>query len=214
MSKRIAIIEILFLCISIFALMLQSYFIFVPALFVTVFIFISILLDKSNLKKSWKKEHDLLRDDRRNYSSINIGYKKVDDEGLDLTVKHSNLYSDFLIMQRYYSLGKSGCIIKVNMKNSHSYLNVRRLSLFTLDMLHDVTLLEHGAFYYSYKVKWKTVFNSFLYFVCNIRDDIQMCKKEKVDYSLLTEMNSFAEKRGMSICWYLNGKKIKESDIK
>ena len=117
-------------------------------------------------------------------------------------------------MQRYYSLGKPGCTIKVNMKNTHSYFNVRRLSLFTLEMLHDVTLLEHGAFYYSYKVKWKTVFNSFLYFACNVRDVIQMRRKGIIDYSLLTEMNRFAEKRGMSICWYMNGERIKESDKK
>ena len=211
MNKRITIIEILLLSISISALILQLYYFFVLTFFVIILNIIAIILDKSKIKHNWRKEPDLLNDDRRNYNIINIGYDRIDGEGLDLTIKHSNLYSDFLILKRYYSLGKSGCTVRVNMKNIPSYFNKRRLSVFVLDMLHEVTLLEHGAIYYSYKIKWRTVFNTLLYFICNIKDDIQKCiRKDRIDYSLLDEINSFAEKRGISIRWYLDGKKLEK----
>lgn len=211
MNKRIIIIEtvIIIFCVSSYVFKLWCLLILASILFAIVTI--SLLLDKSNMKSKWNKELDFLNDDRRNYDIINIGYNVVDNEGLDLTVKHSNIYSDYLLLQRYYSLGKRGCKIKFNMKNSRFYFdNSKTLSLFVLNLLHDVTVLEHGTGYYLYKIKWGCFFNTLLYFLLNICDCVQVKTLRNIEANnlLFVEINRFAVDRGFEIDWYINGKKL------
>lgn len=86
----------------------------------------------------------------RNYDVLLLGSRKCAHEtaaGQILNLKNDfrNLYTDYLLVQRWYSLTRMGGDVVVEMDFSdNQYLNNSKINKLDYDLLHPVTLLEHG----------------------------------------------------------------------
>ena len=149
MNKKILLLKIILLISFIFLLPYRVYILS----FLIFGIFGLLEADRFfgkiiNAKEKWHRAPELLNDDKRNYDMLILGYKMPQNKevynGLDMTITYSTLYSDFLLMQRYYSLVKKGGTIIFNLPENRLYYKKHRLSIFTLNMLHPVTILEHS----------------------------------------------------------------------
>ena len=132
-----------------------------------------------------------------------------DNVGLDLTQKYTNLYSDFLLLKRYYSLVKSGGKIIVNMDATKAYMLKQRPTVFSLCMLHPVTLMELGKFYYIYEIKLKEILNPLIFFFNETTSYIIKKRKTNIcNKILMRDMENFCNERNLKIVWYINGSRI------
>lgn len=156
----------------------------------------------------WKKVPDLLNDFTRNYKVIYLGYQSLGSDGLDLTQKYSNLYSDYLMLQRYYSLGCDNCRFIINTRSNKEYQYSCKPSLFSLNMLHPITILEHNVLLYKYAIEWGEFLTPMLFYLkcffnCinrNIHSDIIYC-----NYELFKEILCFSKERGLRVEVYIEG---------
>lgn len=183
----IAIIFMLFFMITLYAFALRKY---------------------SELPLKWEKQPNLLQDKRRNFDIIYIGDLCQYGAGLDLTVKYSNLYSDYLLLQRYYSLlSKTGRVI-FNIKANRNYMKSQKLSWFVLGMLHPVTLLEHGKVYYNYVYKWEELFTPLYYIIRHIVPNVNNEDSILNKNDLVDEIKKFACDRSIKVEFWCDGKRV------
>ncbi|MDD3414648.1 MAG: hypothetical protein PHY47_11685 [Lachnospiraceae bacterium] len=207
MKKRVLAILLGCLLLIIISNLCKWYAISIMLIIVLGLTIISALLCKySNVSILWKKAPDLLNDGQRNFGIMYLGWPIEYVDGLDMTVVYSNLYSDFLIFQRYYSLLKKGGTVIFYLKDDLKYFYKRKLSLFCLNMLHPVTLLEHGKIYYDYEYKWNEMFNTIIYFLMIFRKEIRVTK---INYNQLREIKTFAQERDLEIVFRFKGETIK-----
>ena len=187
----------------------QNFFVLSFCLSIFLLYLLMKLLQKSRISNNWKKTPDLLRSNSRNYSFLELGYKAVRVDSLDLTQKYTNLYSDFLVLQRFYSLVKQGGTIIFNMWSSEYYMSSHRPSLFSLCMLHPVTLLELGRIYFFYEYMCGEILNPLLFLIKEIihRND-RANKNCKCNREMMSEIEAFCGKRNLKIEWHIDGQKI------
>ena len=166
-------------------------------------------LKKCKITNNWNKTPDFLKDDIRNYSYLELGYERVGKDGLDLTQKYTNLYSDYLILKRFYSLVKKDGTIIINMKPTEYYMFHSRPSVFSLCMLHPVTLLELGKIYYLYEIVFGEILNPLL-FVLKEMGMRTIKNKETNMYNegLMQEIEEFCNARNLRVEWYITGTRI------
>lgn len=169
-----------------------------------------LVINKSRIIHNWKKEPKLLNDSTRNYQYLELGYQRTrENSGLDLTQKYTNLYSDFLLLKRYYSLVKRGGVIVVNMDATKSYMLKQQPTVFSLCMLHPVTLLELGIFYYVYEIKLKGILTPLFFLLNEVTSHIIKKKKTNIcNKILMSDMENFCKERNLKIVWYINGSRI------
>ncbi len=86
---------------------------------------------------------------QRNYDFLILGSKNItfseNHSNLDLRNYGRNQYTDFLIVQRYYSFLKKGGTVRILIDLADkTYQSSSKISYFDYPLLHKVTLLEHG----------------------------------------------------------------------
>ncbi len=206
--KKIYIVFCLFLLLS--SLYFQLYTISTIILILQIVVVFLLLINKSKIVYNWRKEPELLNNSIRNYQYLELGYQRTGDKnGLDLTQKYTNLYSDFLLLKRYYSLLKRGGSIVINMDATKSYMFKQRPTVFSLCMLHPVTLMEIGKLYYVYEIMFKEILNPLIFLLNEVKSHI--IKKGKINISnktLMQEMEAFCKERNLKIVWYINSSRI------
>lgn len=154
----------------------------------------------------WKKMPNLLTDDRRNYPCIELGIKPVDQSGLDLTQEFSNLFSDFLVLKRMYSLvGKNG-IVHINMGQTKSYMFQKSPSIFSLSMLHPVTLMELGWRYYFYEIILRECLNPLLFCLKHFTHNFFPRNNEAGSYNflLMWQIEEFCRERDVVVEFFID----------
>lgn len=164
---------------------------------------------KSKFNINWNKSPDFLRDDTRNYSYLELGYKQLGKDGLDLTQEYTNLYSDYLVLKRFYSLVKRDGTIVINMEPTEYYMFHSRPSIFSLCMLHPVTLLELGKFYYLYEIVFGEVLNPLIYILKG--KGMRIIKNRETsehNKNLMQEIEEFCTARNLRVEWYIAGTRI------
>lgn len=203
------------MCFCLLGLLISLYFglyiISIIILFSQIGVLFLLIINKSRIICNWKKEPKLLNDSTRNYQCLELGYQRTggDNVGLDLTQKYTNLYSDFLLLKRYYSLVKSGGKIIVNMDATKAYMLKQRPTVFSLCMLHPVTLMELGKFYYIYEIKLKEILNPLIFFFNETTSYIIKKRKTNIcNKILMRDMENFCNERNLKIVWYINGSRI------
>lgn len=137
----------------------------------------------------------------RNYDVLILGNRKLDIEikknYLDLRNYKRNLYTDILILERYYGFLKdNGKIIFYICKNDCKNLYSKHISIFDYEFLHSVTLLEHdlkikSVKYYCYKV-FRTI--KFVLINKDIIRDFRVVNDVYIDENYIKE---FCEKRNL-----------------
>lgn len=169
-----------------------------------------LALSKSRIAGRWRKSPDFLKNDTRNYSYIKLGYGPIGeiDDSLDLTQEYSNLYSDFLVLKRFYSLLKKDGTIVINMNPTKYYMFYDKPSIFSLCMLHPVTLLELGKFYYIYEEVFGEILNPIAYLLKKIGRNRQIQDTHICNWRLMQEIEEFCIARHLRIEWYIMGKRI------
>ena len=130
---------------------------------------------------------DIMKNLTRNYDKIILGDKRLaskqgDLHGsvLDLTNYSRNLYTDILILERWYSFLRNNGTVYFNIDvGSHRCLFEDAISFFDDAFLHQVTLLEHGKDIFSNKYKI-IQYQKGLYFLFIKRRNIHINKKKRV----------------------------------
>ena len=209
MKKRIILFGgVLSFLISVY---FKRYHITIIIILLGMLLAVLLSLKKSKVTDNWNKMPDFLKDDTRNYSNLELGYERVGKDGLDLTQKYTNLYSDYLILKRFYSLVKKDGTIVINMKPTEYYMFHSRPSVFSLCMLHPVTLLELGKIYYIYEIVFWEILNPFLFMLKEM--GMQFIKNKETNVyneSLMQEIEEFCNARNLRVEWYMLGKGIKD----
>ncbi len=92
------------------------------------------------------KRFNPIRKPERNFPALLLGNDKTDGrkDALDMRESDRNIYTDILVMERYYSLvKKGGTIVFCIDRRDKRYLG-KGVSLLGRYLLHPVTLMEHG----------------------------------------------------------------------
>lgn len=180
-------------------------------LFVGLTVALSYLVYKSYL--SYRANHilSLSKNLKRNYVGLILGDSAITPNPGDNEISYANyyrnIYTDKLMLERYYSLVKAGGCVKLYIDLHKSvYHETRKVSTFDYQYLHPVTLLEEGIdlnFVGSNKVK---LINLIKYiFTCLGRYKKKVCfSAMKIDqsnnfYCTIKEMDEFCKKRGLEL---------------
>ena len=209
MSKKLIIVNFILVVFNVISLKKEIYVAFILLLLIMIFIDFSYFLEKrTNICKNWKKAPDLLVNDKRNYDILILGDKSYEfhyKNGLDLTISFSNLHSDYLILQRYYSLLKLGGKVELYMPNNKKYFKNKNISIFALNLLHPVTILDHSKLLYNYYYKWEEFMNPLIFIFKNLFC-YNYSKINEMDFILLKDIQAFCKERGLQIFFYLDNK--------
>lgn len=214
MRKRVSCLLSIMLALIIVVCFWELYLIaFVLTCFVLTIIFSTFLAKYGKITRQWRKVPNLLDDVTRNYKKIYLGYKALNNDGLDLTQQYSNLYTDYLLFQRYYSLGDINCRFIINMHANKRYQHSCKPSLFSLNMLHPITLLEHNALLYRYEVEWGEFLTPMLFYLKHYFYDwvekfccyVNCSTQSDINYELIRQILDFAESRDLQVKVYVEG---------
>lgn len=215
MRKRVSCLLSIMLALIIVAYFFKLYFIvFILTCIMLTIIFSTFLTRYGKATRQWRKVPNLLDDITRNYKKVYLGYKALDTDGLDLTQQYSNLYSDYLLLQRYYSLGDSNCRFIINIHASKRYQYSCSPSLFSLNMLHPITLLEHNTWLYRYEMEWGEFLTPMVFYLKHYFYDwvekfccyVNCSAKSNVNYELIRQILGFAKSRNLLVKIYVDGR--------
>lgn len=147
---------------------------------------------------------------RRNYEKLLICdeqyVKKIDidkDNTLILSNYNRNFYTDFKILQRYYSfLHTNGECIFVFDFNRYSYFKNRKINSIDYPFLHVVTLYENNIKYNSIRYKTKRLLDKYkiLFYkieIYKIKDNRKI-NIEQIEM-ILEELNNFVKERNIYV---------------
>jgi hypothetical protein len=162
-----------------------------------------------------KRIPNIMKDLTRNYDKIVLGkiyndrldQTNIDEKKLDLTNYCRNLYTDILILKRWYSLLKVGGSVCFNIDcRSKKYLFDNKISVYDDRFLHQVTMLEHKKDIYSKKYKISKCCKAILFLFLsyfdknnknsNLSKNEICCLKQKIE-----EINSFCEIRNIKVIY-------------
>ena len=213
MKKKLLLILLINLVISLF--LNKMYFIVSMTLFLGYsFFLLSYLIYK---KEVLDVVPTLVHGGIRNYKHLYIGEKnayKITD-GIDLRNIERNMYTDFLILKRYYGfLDKETGEICWKLNSHKSYLNNKNISMFDVCFLHEVTLMEHG--YVREKQTQREYMNSILYLAKKLMktSKVRSCTKEELDNLIVfcNECISFCDERNLRVKFDLESFVESDSD--
>lgn len=104
----------------------------------------------------------------RNYEILELGILKELESNINilkLMNYRRNLYTDVLLIKRYYSLLRIEGIVRIHVEKTREYLCRKTISVFDYALLHPMTLYEHNIFLYFYVIKLKEIFSGILFFI-------------------------------------------------
>lgn len=125
---------------------------------------------------------------------------------LDITGVRRNLYTDILIIERYYSFLKpyGTVVVCINFKDKY-YLTSRKVSVFDITALHEVTLWEHGIDARGRDYKLHKLVGGALFLVAKyLRFTFASVGKDSIPLKEMQQLKGFCKLRGISIkyCCY------------
>ncbi|WP_418223333.1 hypothetical protein [Clostridium isatidis] len=159
--KKKKLLLILFIC-SLAGLIINNYIIRSILLIGISIIIFYIIGKKKYTSHINNRIPNIMENLVRNYDNIILGNESKiyenkinkNEKNLYLTNYSRNLYTDILILKRWYSfLRKEGIVhFNIDCKN-RKYLFSEKISIFDDEFLHQVTLMEHGKDISSKKYK-------------------------------------------------------------
>lgn len=90
------------------------------------------------------------------------------------------------------------------------YIEREKISLFVLNKLHHITLLENGKLYFDYELKWDEFLNPLLFYIYKLYD-YKFDKKIDTlphDNTYMNQIERFAQERNLKVEWFIEGKCI------
>lgn len=175
------------------------------------FMVLAICIYKSFL--SYRANHilSLSKNLKRNYSSLMLGDYAITPKPCVNEISYANyyrnVYTDRLILERYYSLVKSGGSVNLYIDLHQSALhNKNKVSSFDYQYIHPVTLFEEGIDLNHANSKKIKILNLFKYIFTGMGKYKKKCKFSTmiIDqttgfYSIIEEMDDFCKKRELKL---------------
>lgn len=145
----------------------------------------------------------------RNYEYIILGNINNENENNSLILKNykRNLYTDILIMERFYSLLKPGGTCIFYIKNDKNYILCNKISPFDFCFLHPVTIYEHSKRIFTYVFQFKEIFSGIPFLLSKFTSSFssRIDEEDLIQLeNMLLEINNFSIKRNFRIILRLN----------
>lgn len=208
MKKKAAFIIIEFLLL-IFFILSNSLWIRISVFTIECLIIYLILSYRQYNNYCKEKFPGTVTSARRNYDFLDVGnirFNANEENILDITGVRRNLYTDILIIERYYSFLKpyGTVVVCINFKDKY-YLTSRKVSVFDITALHEVTLWEHGIDARGRDYKLYKLVGGALFLVAKyLRFTFASVGKDSIPLKEMQQLKGFCKLRGISIkyCCY------------
>lgn len=143
---------------------------------------------------------------KRNYDYMILGNRNIDIDvsknSLDLRNYKRNIYTDILVMERFYSFLKKNAEIKFYIdRNDEKVFHEKRISKFDYEFLHRVTLMEHNISQVSFKYKIYKIIVAIKFLFVNknfVKRKSTLKALNKIDNQVEQYVKSFCEKRNLN----------------